>query len=57
MQSSWHVWVTALAQDIQDGLGGSVSGLYLGRGKTMEAGTYWSGLIDDIRIYNRAVTP
>jgi hypothetical protein len=47
----------AVAQDTQDGLGGSVSGLYIGTGKVMEAGTYFSGLIDDIRIYNRAITP
>ena len=30
---------------------------YIGTGKAMEAGTYWSGLIDDVRIYNRAVRP
>jgi len=38
-------------------LTGSDSGLYIGCGKAMEAGTYWSGLIDDVRIYNRAVSP
>ena len=32
-------------------------GLYIGTGKAMEAGTYFSGLIDDVRIYNRAVYP
>ena len=47
----------AVTQDIQDGLGGSVSGLYIGAGKAMQSGTYFSGLIDDVRIYNRAVTP
>ena len=47
----------SVAEDTQDGLGGSVSSLYIGCGKAMEAGTYWSGLIDDVRIYNRAVTP
>ena len=47
----------AVAQDTQDGLGGSDSGLYIGCGKGMEPGTYFSGLIDDVRIYNRAVTP
>jgi len=45
------------AEDTQDGLEGSAGGLYLGCGKAMEAGTYWSGLIDDVRIYNRAVSP
>jgi hypothetical protein len=47
----------AVAQDIQQDLGGSDSGLHIGCGKGMEAGTYFSGLIDDIRIYNRAVRP
>jgi hypothetical protein len=47
----------AAAEDTQDGLVGSYSGLYIGAGKAMEFGTYWSGLIDDIRIYNRAVRP
>ncbi len=46
-----------VAQDTQDGLEGSDSGLYIGCGKTMELGTFFSGLIDDVRIYNRAVTP
>lgn len=47
----------AVASDTQDALGGSDSGLNIGTGKGMEAGTYWSGLIDDIRIYMRAVIP
>lgn len=32
-------------------------GLYIGTGNAMEPGTYWSGLIDDVRIYNRPVRP
>jgi hypothetical protein len=47
----------AVAQDTQDGLGGSDNGLYIGTGKAMAPGTYFSGLIDDVRIYNRAVIP
>jgi hypothetical protein len=47
----------AVAQDTQDGLKGSDNGLYIGCGKAMEPGTYFSGLIDDVRIYNRAITP
>jgi len=46
-----------VAEDVQDGLGGSSNGMYIGTGKGMEAGTYWSGLIDDVRIYKRAVSP
>jgi len=34
----------------------SDGGLYIGTGKAMETGTYWSGLIDDVRIYNVALT-
>ena len=33
------------------------SGLDIGTSKAMEAGIYCSGLIDDVRIYNRAVIP
>jgi len=46
-----------VAEDTQDGLEASSSGLYIGTGKAMQPGTYFSGLIDDIRIYNRAVRP
>ena len=45
------------AEDTQDALAGSVNGLFIGCGKAMESGTFWSGLIDDVRIYNRAVKP
>jgi N-acetylneuraminic acid mutarotase len=47
----------AVAEDTQDGLGNSESGLYIGTGTFMQPETYFSGMIDDIRIYNRAVTP
>ena len=46
-----------VAEDTQSDLEGSQMGLYIGKGKGMEPGTYFSGLIDDIRIYNRAVSP
>jgi len=32
-------------------------GLHLGAGAHLEPGSFFSGLIDDIRIYNRAVRP
>ena len=47
----------AVAEDTPNGLVSSNGGLYIGCGKGMEPGTYFSGLIDDIRIYNRAVSP
>ena len=46
-----------VAEDIQDGAGIFGSGLYIGVGKDYTADTYFSGLIDDVRIYNRVVSP
>jgi hypothetical protein len=50
-----------VARDTQSNLagatGGGGSGLYIGAGGTLSPGSFWSGLIDDVRIYNRAVTP
>jgi len=47
----------AVAEDAQINLEGSYNGLYIGTGKAMEPGSFWSGLIDDVRIYNRALIP
>ena len=38
-------------------LEGAADGLYFGAGSTLAPGTFFSGLIDDVRIYNRAVSP
>ena len=46
-----------VAKGAQGTLAGSTGGLYIGAGKTLEAGSFWSGLIDDLRIYDRAITP
>jgi N-acetylneuraminic acid mutarotase len=46
-----------VALDTQSNVEGSEGGLYIGAGKNLEPDTFWSGLIDDVRIYNRAVTP
>jgi len=46
-----------VAKDTQTGLGSSEGGLYIGAGKNLEPGSFFSGLIDDVRIYNRAVSP
>jgi hypothetical protein len=46
-----------VATDTPSELVGSNGGLNIGCGKNSEPGTFWSGLIDDIRIYNRAVSP
>jgi hypothetical protein len=39
------------------GLESASSSLYIGVGKDYTAGTFFSGLIDDIRVYNRVVSP
>ncbi|MCU0917178.1 MAG: LamG domain-containing protein [Planctomycetes bacterium] len=46
-----------VARDTQASLAASAGGLYLGVGSTLAPGTFWSGLIDDVRIYDRAVQP
>ena len=46
-----------VARDTQPSLVSLGGGLYIGTGGNREPGTFWSGLIDDIRIYNRAVSP
>jgi len=39
------------------GLEDAYGGLYFGTGSTLALGSFFSGLIDDVRIYNRAVRP
>jgi hypothetical protein len=40
-----------------DSLLGSDGGLYIGADKDLSPGGFWSGLIDDVRIYNYALSP
>ena len=44
-----------VAQDEQHILKGEQSGLYIGAGVTLEAAGFFSGLIDDVRIYDVAM--
>jgi len=48
-----------VAKGTQSTLAGSTGGLYIGAGSAGrgEPGSFWSGLIDDIKIYDRALTP
>jgi len=46
-----------VARDAQTTLVGTYAGLHVGAGSTLAPGTFWSGLIDDVRIYNSAVNP
>ncbi|MBP8303806.1 MAG: hypothetical protein KBE04_06750 [Phycisphaerae bacterium] len=38
-------------------LTGTQAGLNLGAGKNLELGSFWAGLVDDVRIYGTAVIP
>jgi len=57
MNRSLYVDDIQVAEDTQEELASSNGGLYIGTGKLMAPGTYFSGLIDDLRIYNRIVSP
>jgi hypothetical protein len=46
-----------VARDTQSGLAASTGGLYIGAGSNMTPASFWKGLIDDVRVYDRAVTP
>jgi hypothetical protein len=46
-----------VVKDTQANLPSSAGGLYIGAGSKLAAGTFWSGMIDDVRIYDRVVTP
>ncbi len=46
-----------VAEDTDTTLAESYAGLIVGAGKNLSIGTFFSGLIDDVRIYNRAVKP
>jgi hypothetical protein len=46
-----------VAEDTQSGLMGSSGKMLIGCGKDMARSSFWSGLIDDVRVYNRAVQP
>ena len=46
-----------MAADVQDSPKTAYADLAIGAGKDLAPGTFWSGLIDDVRIYNRVVKP
>jgi hypothetical protein len=45
------------AADVQQNLAAATGKLVLGAAKNMAPGSFWTGLLDDVRIYNRAVQP
>jgi len=46
-----------VAKGTQGTLAGSTGGLYIGAGKNLEPSSFWTGLIDDVRFYDRAIKP
>ncbi len=46
-----------VARDTQSSLAGTYAGLYIGASSQLDPDSFFSGLIDDVRIYNRAVNP
>lgn len=56
-QRMLYVDDVAVALDEQSSLGGATGGLVMGVGTGNQAGTFWSGLIDDVRVYDRVVAP
>jgi hypothetical protein len=45
-----------VARDAQGNLNDAGADWIIGAGAGLEAGTFWSGLIDDVRVYRRALT-
>jgi hypothetical protein len=44
--------------DVSEGqLSSTSNGLYIGAGNGLAAESFWNGLIDDVRIYEKAVAP
>jgi serine/threonine protein kinase/Tol biopolymer transport system component len=54
-----HLYVDGTEVAVDDGVVAGVqstAGLYIGAGQTLDVGTFFSGLIDDVRIYNKALS-
>ena len=46
-----------VAKDEESYLVGATGGLYIGAGRNLDPDSFFSGLVDDVRIYNLPVTP
>jgi len=46
-----------VAGDIAAGLEPASEGLHIGAGAALEAGSFFSGLIDDVRVFETALSP
>jgi hypothetical protein len=56
-QPTLYVDDVPVAMDPQIKLGSSTGGLAIGVGRDNETETFWSGMIDEVRIYDRVVKP
>jgi len=56
-QRSLYVDDDVVASETQPSLKGSSGDLHIGAGAGLESGSFWSGMIDDVRIYDRVVVP
>jgi CubicO group peptidase (beta-lactamase class C family) len=45
------------ARDVQSSLASATGDLHIGAGRNLETGSFFSGMVDDVRIYNHAVKP
>jgi hypothetical protein len=52
-----HMDGVEVAKDTQLNPATSSSNLQIGCGKSAAPTTFWTGLIDDVRVYSRAVAP
>jgi Tol biopolymer transport system component len=52
-----HVDDVLVAEDTQAALEGAAGKQLIGCGATVSPDTFWTGLLDDVRIYNREVKP
>ncbi len=46
-----------VATDTQTHLAGTSKGLTIGTNSDLDTGCFWFGMVDEVRIYDRAVTP
>jgi hypothetical protein len=54
-----HLYLDGTEVAVDDGAVAGVqssAGLYIGAGQTLDTGTFFSGMIDDVRIYNQALS-
>ncbi len=56
-QRSLYADDALVAQDSPPGLASSPGTLFIGAGNKLAKGSFWTGLIDDVRLYDRAVKP